>query len=125
MSIRRFVMCIAIAGAFGACATTPPEPREDEQQPDLTTVTVPAELTVPPITNAQACQVVTCGPEFGNCRWIGDFDCDEEFCRVPGDQCEGKPSTFIRVQHVFSCRDNAGNTCISLTVGRRLVHCGC
>jgi hypothetical protein len=126
MTIRGFVMFLAIAGGLAACTTTLPEPRDEEQQSDITTVTVPPELTATPVTNAQACVgEVTCPPQFGNCVPIGDFDCGEEFCRVPGAQCNGQLSTFIRVQHAFQCFDNAGNTCISLTLGRRLVHCGC
>jgi hypothetical protein len=127
MTIRGFVMYLAIAGGLAACTTASPEPNDEEQQSDITTVTVPPELSVtPPITNAAACiGEVTCPPEFNNCTPIGDFDCGEEFCRVPGAQCNAQLSTFIRVQHVFQCLDSVGNQCISLTLGRRLVHCGC
>ena len=127
MTIRGFVMYLAIAAGLAACTATPPEPSDDEQQPELTSVTVPAELSLPPTTNAQACVGERpCAPRFSECVPIGDFDCDEEFCRVPGAQCNGELSTFIRVQHVFECRNpNNGATCIALTLGRRLVHCGC
>lgn len=126
MNIRGFAMALVIGGAFAACATTPPEPRDEEQQPDLTPMTIPSELSATPITNAQACSGdVTCPPQFTNCGSIGDFDCGDEFCRTPGAQCNGQLSTFIRVEHVFQCFDAQGNSCISLVQGRRLVHCGC
>ena len=123
MTIRGFLMYLAIAGGLAACTTTIPDPRDDEQQPELTSVTVPAELSLPPTTNAQACVGDIFCP--GVCVPIGDFDCGEEFCRVPGAQCNAELSTFIRVQHVFQCTDPDGNVCISLRQGRRLVHCGC
>jgi hypothetical protein len=125
MTIKAFVMYLAIAGGLAACTTTIPDPSDDQQQPELTTVAVPAELSLPPTTNAQACSGdVFCPPEY-TCEPIGDFDCGEEFCRVPGAQCNAQLSTFIRVQHVFRCSDSNGNVCISLRQGRRLVHCGC
>jgi len=68
---------------------------------------------------------VTCPSSFNNCTFLGDFDCGEEFCRTPGQQCGGQLSTFIRVSHVSRCTDPAGNVCIAIRQGRRLVHCGC
>jgi hypothetical protein len=125
MKVRGFAMILAIAGALAACATTPPEPR-DEQQPDVAAVTIPSELSATPTTNAAPCSGdTTCPAQFNNCVPIGDFDCGDEFCRTPGAQCGGQLSTFIRVSHVFQCFDPAGNSCISITQGRRLVHCGC
>jgi hypothetical protein len=126
MIIRGFAMSLAIVGALAACTATPPEPRDEEQQPDLAAATIPSELSATPITNAAACSGdVTCPPQFSDCVPIGDFDCGDEFCRTPGVQCGGQLSTFIRVSHVFQCFDASGNSCVSLVQGRRLVHCGC
>jgi hypothetical protein len=126
MNIRGMAMCLAIACGLGACTATPPEPRDEAQLADEGTTAIPEALALPPITNAQACSGdVTCPPQFSNCTPIGDFDCDGEFCRVPGIQCNAELSTFVHVEHVFQCFDGAGNSCISLVQGRRLVHCGC
>jgi len=57
MIIRGFAMCLAIAGALAACTTTPPEPRDEEQQPDVATATIPSELSATPVTNAAACSL--------------------------------------------------------------------
>ena len=119
-------MCLAIACGLGACATTPPDPRDQAQPTDDGTVTIPEALTLPPTTNAQECGgEVTCPPQFSNCTPLDDVDCGDEFCRTPGAQCGGLPSTFIRVKHLFECSDGAGNVCIAKVIGRRLVGCGC
>lgn len=86
----------------------------------------PVSLAAPGGQNAAECTGdTTCPAQFNNCTFLGDFDCGEEFCRTPGAQCGGQPSTFIRVSHVSRCTDAAGNVCIDIRQGRRLVHCGC
>jgi hypothetical protein len=119
-------MCLAIACGLGACAMTPPDPRNEAQPADDGTVTIPEALTLPPTTNAQACPAdVACAPKFNMDCTEFDLDCGDEFCRTPGVQCDAQPSTFIRVAHLTQCFDNAGNSCIAKVQGRRLVHCGC
>jgi hypothetical protein len=126
MNIKGLALYLAIACGLGACTATPLESRDETQPPDETTATKPEALSSTPITNAQACVGdVSCPSQFSDCVAIGDFDCGDEFCRTPGVQCNAQPSTFIRVEHAFQCFDAAGNSCIALVQGRRLVHCGC
>ncbi|HSR98062.1 MAG TPA: hypothetical protein VLM79_13475 [Kofleriaceae bacterium] len=114
-------MCLAIACGLAACTATLPEPQPTDDE----TVTIPEALALPP-TTAQACPAdQSCPAKFNlDCSEF-DADCGDEFCRTPGVQCDGQPSTFIRVAHLKQCFDAAGNSCISKVQGRRLVHCGC
>jgi hypothetical protein len=124
MNIKEHVMYLAIACGLAACTTTAPAPSDEEQQPDLT-MAVPAELTLPPATNAEECPGdINCPPQFSCEPWF-DRDCGDEFCRTPGAQCNAQPSTFIRVSHFSRCFDTVGNMCVAVAQGRRLVHCGC
>ena len=131
MIIRVLAAHVAIICALGACTTMPPEPRDEPQQSTIDETSPPsteAALREPPENPELAAACVgdiTCPPQFNNCIFQGDIDCGEEFCRTPGQQCDAQPSTFIRVEHVFTCFDPAGNACVSIAQGRRLVHCGC
>jgi hypothetical protein len=128
MTMRVLAASLAIVCGLGACASAPPEPR-DEPQLDTTddsTSTSTEESFAPPSDFTPECSGdIACPAQFNNCIFQGDIDCGEEFCRTPGAQCNGEPSTFIRTQHVFKCFDPAGNQCVSITQGRHLVHCGC
>jgi len=128
MTCRVLSASLAIVCGLGACTAAPPEPLDEAQQETIDESTPPSAEPVlrstPPML-AATCGEVSCPPEFSNCVFQGDFDCGEEFCRTPTLQCNGELSTFIRVQHVFICSDPAGNQCVALTLGRRLVHCGC
>jgi hypothetical protein len=126
MKMRGLALCFAVACVLGACTATPPQPPDEAPQADDSAATTTEALGSIPIATAQACSGdVTCPAQFNNCVPIGDFDCGEEFCRVPGIQCNAELSTFTRVEHVFQCFDAGGNSCVSLVQGRRLVHCGC
>jgi hypothetical protein len=128
MTVRVLAASLAIVCGLGACASAPSESRDEAQQDtadDSVSISTEESL-VPPDDLAAACTGdIACPPQFSNCIFQGDIDCGEEFCRTPGAQCNAELSTFIRVEHVSTCFDAAGNACVSFTQGRRLVHCGC
>jgi hypothetical protein len=127
MNVRGLAVCLVIACGLGACTTAPAEPRDEPKQLSDEPTAASIEALTGPATNAECLGDSTCPAQFpdDSCIPLGDFDCGEEFCRTPGVQCGGQPSTFIRVGHVFRCFDGNGNTCDKVTQGRRLVHCGC
>lgn len=143
--MRQTWLVIVMVSVWGACVVTDKDAGRDTPQQesatsrsvggDLASKTVDGqneisaasvEALLGPADFAPPCQgSSTCPPEFNNCIFLGDFDCGDEFCRTPGEQCGGQPSTFIRVGHVEACFDPAGHRCDKVTQGRRLVHCGC
>jgi len=67
-----------------------------------------------------------CGGDAIDCYWAFDYECGAEFCRTPGVQCDGQPSTFRHVEHWYYCTNQStGDFCAQNYIGRYLVHCGC
>jgi hypothetical protein len=141
MSLRIMVLISVLAASFLACAAENVDTRASLQVSELATSerlatdsvdlasrAEPLELA-PDVGFAAAECVVedSCARHGGgtDCIWIGDVDCGGTFCRVPGEQCNGEPSTFQRVEHWYLCTRPSGGECYKSYVGRYLVACGC
>ena len=128
MNVRVLATSFALVCGLGACTATPDV--SDKAPPGASDELVASgaeALLRSPAALASACVGdIDCPAQFvcpDNPTF--DADCGDAFCRTPGAQCGGQPSTFTRVEHFYICDDGRGNTCVLARQGRRLISCGC
>jgi hypothetical protein len=147
MSLRMMVLTSVLAASFMACAAENVDTRASRQVSELDTSDRLAADSVDAVSRADSAELAPdvdrvdrvglaaaeCRSEDGcarhgggtDCVWLGDVDCGETFCRVPGEQCDGQPSTFQHVEHWYVCTRPSGGECYKSYIGRYLVACGC
>jgi hypothetical protein len=123
--LNSFALTILVTLAFTSCASDEQPAADNSLQSVEPGLAAAPNVSVGGISTSEDCPGTIDCPGFDNCTPFGDIDCGDEFCRTPGQQCGGQPSTFIRVSHVSICTDPVGNVCVAIRQGRRLVHCGC
>ena len=130
--MRIMVLISVLAASFLACApVSEPDTTERAAAVSVDVASRADSVELAPdvgqvgFANAECQATNNCDNGGTDCEWIEDIDCGGTFCRVPGVQCDGQPSTFQRVEHWYLCARSTGGECYKSIVGRYLVACGC